>query len=154
MFKRFVLAAAALAISVVSANATVFLARINTTGQVVGTPITPLQLIPGQVIAPFVVPSGGTYIVTFSAECAVDGIGRYLSLDIVIDGISRVPTAGTNDAFCSSDHTPARDNYGFRSLSIPVSLSAGNHTLQIRTSLPIGGAPGASLDDFATIIHN
>jgi hypothetical protein len=145
---------AALMLSATAAQATVLLARINPTGILLPAAPAIVPLSPALPTGSFTVPAAGIYVITFSAECAVAGIGKYMTLEIAVDGIVRSPTIGTNDSFCASDHTLALDNYSFHSISVPVSLSAGAHTLMIRSILPVPGSTQGSLDDYTTIIDN
>jgi hypothetical protein len=85
----------------------------------------------------FSLASAGKKLLTFSSECAVNGLagkyGDYLDLDIVVNGVVVVPTVDA-DPFCSTNGTGGFDSYFRSSITIPVQLKSGTNTVQIRAS--------------------
>jgi hypothetical protein len=154
MLKRLIAAAAALAVTASAAEATIVMTRINATGQTVPSGITNIQIVPGLPATSFTVLTAGTYMVTFTAECAVGGTGNLMNIGIVVDGTYRAPTGLPGGlAFCSSNQTPGIDGWESNTARVPVFLAVGNHTLQIRTQLTVPGTTGW-LDDFVTDVQN
>lgn len=87
-------------------------------------------------------------IVTFSAECAVEGEpADWISVDILVDGVAIGSSTGTSDAFCAADATEtSNDGWVMASMAIQEEFLPGNHTVQVRVQLR-GGAAGWWLGD-------
>lgn len=104
----------------------------------------------------FNITKAGTYVLTFSAECSVDAPAgdnaAWVDLDILIDGVAVAPTSGTSDAFCSANGTLGFDGWAHPSITIPVSLTAANHTLQVQGRLNFG-ATGGWISDISFVLH-
>jgi hypothetical protein len=87
---------------------------------------------------------GGTYVITYTAECAVSAAAgntvTWLNLDIIVDGTALEPTVGTSDAFCTSNGTAGADAWAMAAVSVPIKLAVGTHTLQIRANIQNGVA--------------
>jgi hypothetical protein len=102
----------------------------------------------------FGVGNGQRIVVTFSAECAVRTAANgnhnaWTDIDIrllnaagaVVTTLS--PTAGSGDAFCSSDHTAAFDAWASNSVTaVSGQLPAGNYRVQVRGRLNNGATGG------------
>lgn len=104
----------------------------------------------------FNAPKAATYVLTFSAECSVDAPagnnGAWVDLDILIDGVAVSPTFGSADAFCGANGIAGFDAWIRPSITVPVSLSAGAHTLQVLGRLN-NGATGGWVSDIAMVLH-
>ena len=96
------------------------------------------------------------HVLTFSAECSVDApagnTAAWVDLDIMIDGAAVTPTVGTADAFCGANGTLGFDGWIHPSITIPVRLTAANHTLQIQGRLN-NGATGGWISDISMVLH-
>jgi hypothetical protein len=103
------------------------------------------------------VTTAGTYVLTFSAECSVDApagnSSAWVDLDILLDGAALSPTSGTLDAFCGANGTAGFDGWVRPSISIPVRLTAGAHTIQVQGRLD-AGATGGWISDIAVVLHD
>jgi hypothetical protein len=83
----------------------------------------------------------GKFLISYSAECETEG--SWLSIEILVDGVSISPTTGSSDAFCS-DHNDNDSLDGFTTAHYRVetqSLPLGPHYVQVR-----GTVVGAALD--------
>lgn len=104
----------------------------------------------------FNAPKAAIYVLTFSAECSVDAPagnnGAWVDLDILIDGVAVSPTFGSADAFCGANGIAGFDAWIRPSITVPVSLSAGAHTLQVLGRLN-NGATGGWVSDIAMVLH-
>lgn len=152
---RFAATAVALALSIGSAQATVRAFAINPNTQAIPANLggVTLALAPAVTGVSFNLPAPTRVVVTYTAECAVAGNGLgFVSVEIVVDGVPRAPTAGLDDRFCSSDHTPAADRPAMHSVSVPLGLAAGPHTVRVRATAPVAGA-FAVIDDSTIAVH-
>ncbi len=154
MMKPAAAALAALIATAGTADATVILAKVNMTGHTVTNASPSVQLEPNSTAAIFTAPSAGLYVVSFTGECAVAGTGNLLSIGIFVDEKPLPPAVLPQDIFCASNTTPATDGWSSHAVTAPVTLTKGQHILQIRTQLIGGGATSAWLDDFTTVIQN
>jgi len=107
----------------------------------------------------------GKHVITYSAECAVSAAagnaGTWLNIDIelipnIATGVVQVlaPTAGTSDAFCTSNETAGADGWGTQSITVPTpALPGGNHILRIRANVQNGVAGNSGwLGDTALVV--
>lgn len=100
-------------------------------------------LIPGMVSPLFPNLAGQRFVVTYSAECAVDApagdTASWVDVDIqVLDAGGAVvgtltPTAGTGDAFCAANGTLGFDGWGSYAVTAVggANLPAGNYRVQV-----------------------
>ncbi|HKY90400.1 MAG TPA: hypothetical protein VJM11_05140 [Nevskiaceae bacterium] len=77
-----------------------------------------------------------TVIVSFTAECSIDGASgtaneARVNLDIKVDGNILSPTNGGSDTFCSSNPSEALDGHAMAAINVLAKLPAGRHKLQI-----------------------
>lgn len=149
-----VLLTSVLATVAAPASAKVYNASTYKSAQYFTTP-TELRLIdPGAAVTlPFTAPTKGLYLVTFTAECIVNNTTAYVSLDVVLDGVAQGATAGTDDGFCAADHTAGFDHPTTHSMTIPVSVQAGSHTIRILGSV-LAGPSTAVIDDLTIVVHD
>lgn len=98
-----------------------------------------------------------TYVLTFSAECSVDApagnSSAWVDLDIMVDGVAVAPTASTLDAFCGANGTAGFDGWVRPSISVPLRMTAGAHTIQVQARLD-AGATGGWISDIAVVLHD
>ncbi len=98
----------------------------------------------------------GTYVLTFSAECAVDApvgnTGAWVDLDIVVNGTVVPATAGTSDAFCTANGTWGSDGWVRASITTAVTLVAGSNSLRVLGKFSVG-AVGGWIGNSAFVIH-
>lgn len=153
MFKSLMLAAVATGVAFVSPASAFVVGRTNTNLQTFNNAVLIVSQAPGVVVSSFVLAAPKNIAITYSAECAASGINGYVTIDVVVDGIVRAPTIGLSDRFCSSDQTAALDNAGYTSLTVPVSLAAGLHTVQIRAQT-IGAGVVGNLDDTSLVVQD
>lgn len=153
MLKLLMLTAVATGVAFVNPANAFVLGRTNTSLQAFGNGVFIVAQSPGIFVSSFVLATPSNIAITYSAECAASGINGYVTIDVVVDGIVRAPTVGLSDRFCSSDHTLALDNAGYTSLTVPVSLGAGLHTVQIRAQT-IGGGVVGNLDDTSLVVQD
>jgi len=73
-------------------------------------------------------------VLTFSAECALDGANPifYLDLDIIHNGTALSPTAGNQDAWCTANATAGLDGWIRGSITLVVPAVAGVNTIQVQ----------------------
>ena len=104
----------------------------------------------------FNITKAATYVLTFSAECSVDApagnSSAWIDLDIMIDGVAVTPTAATTDAFCGANGTVGYDGWVRPSITVPIALSVGAHTLQVQGRLD-AGATGGWVSDISMVLH-
>ena len=85
-----------------------------------------------------------TKVLTYSAECAVGAAAgntlTWLELDILLNGVALPPTAGTFDAFCTSNGTADSDGWARQSITLAIPAVAGVNTITIRASIQNGVA--------------
>lgn len=94
------------------------------------------------------VPANARFIVSYTAECAVDSRipGASLNLDIRVvnqatglgGALPPTNTAGEEDAFCTSDGTPGFNSFAMNAVNaVSVNLAPGNYRIEVRASLPL-----------------
>lgn len=108
----------------------------------------------GHTVRAFNRPAGGTYVLTFSAECAVAApasYGSWVDLDIIVNGVVVPPTATGSDAFCSSNG--GWDYWVRASISVPITLQTGYNSVRVRASLHAGATEGW-ISHIAIVIHD
>lgn len=121
---------------------------------------TPTAFVPlaasGATSRTFNIGKAATYVLTFSAECSVDApagnSSAWVDLDILIDGVAVAPTATTADAFCGANGVAGFDAWVRPSITVPVTLSVGSHTLQVQGRLN-AGATGGWISDISMVLH-
>jgi hypothetical protein len=100
--------------------------------------------------------TAAVYVLTFSGECSVDApagnSSAWVDLDILVDGVAAAPTAGTFDAFCGANGTLGFDNWVRPSITVPVRLTVGAHTIQVQGRLN-SGATGGWVSDISVVLH-
>jgi hypothetical protein len=77
-----------------------------------------------------------TVIVSFSAECSIDGASgtaneARVNIDIKVDGVILSPTNGGTDTFCSSNPSEALDGHAMSAINVLAKVPAGRHKVQI-----------------------
>ncbi|HEY5808780.1 MAG TPA: hypothetical protein VIT67_12470 [Povalibacter sp.] len=96
-------------------------------------------------------------VLTYSAECAVSApagnAGVWLDLDLIVNGVPIAPTAGNQDAFCSSNGTAALDGWTRASITVFFTGKTGANTVRIQ-SRGNGGATSVWLGDSSLVIHD
>jgi hypothetical protein len=103
-------------------------------------------------------------VITYSAECAVVALPadapstvvlRWMTVDILVDGVAISPTSGIGDAFCGATVSSPTlfEGYVRPSVSTTTVLSAGTHIIQVRAALGNGGG-GWWLGDSALVVNN
>jgi len=111
----------------------------------------------GATIVNFKLPAPGKKVLTFSAECAVDaGAGNgtaWVDIDIIVNGVTVPVTAGSADAFCTSDEEPGFSHWTRPSITVQVNGFAGVNNVRILAK-GNNGATGLWLGDSALIIHD
>lgn len=151
-FARFAaVAAAALVLATGAAESKTLKAYTNTNGQAFTGAGGVVQVASGVTSFTFSAPKDGIYVIHYTADCKVADAGRYMTLAVVVNGAERSPTAGLDDGFCASNHTAAADLPAMHSVSVPVTLTAGTHTVLIRAAFPLGG-PGGTLGNSSTLV--
>jgi len=110
--------------------------------------------IPGMTTPFFANPLNGRFVVIFSAECAVNAAAgssmAWSDVDIVLLNAAGAvvqtlaPTAGSLDAFCSSNGTAGFDGWSANSVMgvAGPGLAAGNYRVQVRARLNNGATGG------------
>lgn len=102
-------------------------------------------------------PLAGTYILTYSAECAVRAPAAnneaYLDLDILVNNVAMKPTVGTEDAFCAANGTSIFDGWARNSITVAVPLVAGSNRVQIKAKI-WAGATGGWIGDSSLVVHD
>lgn len=111
----------------------------------------------GATIITFNAKKAGTYVLTYSAECSADNGANtnagWVDIDIKINGVTVAPTVGTSDAFCSPDTVVGTTGWVRPSITVPVTLLAGNNTVQILGNTSFGVTTGW-LGDTSLVIHD
>lgn len=96
-------------------------------------------------------------IVNYSAECAVaapaGNTGAWLDIDLIVNGSTLAPTAGNQDAFCSSNGTVGADGWTRSSISIFFNGVTGLNTIRIQAR-GNGGATSVWLGDSSLVVHD
>jgi hypothetical protein len=114
----------------------------STTGQDV--PLTDA----GATVLAFSLTAKSKIMFTYSAECA--STAGYGSIQIIVDNVAIAPTAGTDDAFCTSSE------WVTASKSVVKTLNAGAHSVRIQATA-VGGDGTTKyirLDDANLIIQD
>jgi len=122
-----------------------------------------LQIVPGTTTALFANPANQRFIVTFSAECAVNAPAgnsiAWTDVDIVVLRNNVVvstlqPTVGPNGAFCAANGTAGFDGWESNSITAVggAGLPAGFYQVQVRARLN-GGATGGWFGERATVVY-
>ena len=85
----------------------------------------------------FNVGRSGHGVITFSAECSVEGdVADWVSIDIIVNGSTIGQSDNTDDAFCSGNETATDDDgWVVASMTVPYEFSPGNVDLQVRVTL-------------------
>jgi hypothetical protein len=119
--------------------------------------------VPGMTSASFFNAAGRRFIATFASECAVDApagnTSAWTDVDIVVlrpDGSTAAtlpPTAGSGDAFCSSNGTQGFDGWETNSVTAVggTNLPAGTYRVLVRARLN-GGATGGWFGERALVV--
>lgn len=102
-------------------------------------------------------------VITFNAECAVDGNAfDYIDIDIIVNlagptGDTVVPPSNGDNAFCSGNDTASDFIYGAGdgwvsavTQATMVLPEAGNHTVRVRVN---GNLTVSRLDDMSLIVQ-
>jgi hypothetical protein len=120
-------------------------------------------IVPGTVTPAFANLVGQRFLVTFSAECAVNAPAgnntAWLDVDIVVRNAAGAivatlaPTVGAGDAFCSSNGTPGFDGWATQSITAVggAGLPAGVYSVAVRARLN-NGATGGWLGERSTVV--
>lgn len=99
----------------------------------------------------------GRYVLTYSAECAVDApagdTSSWVDIDIEVNGTVVRPTLGTQDAFCSANGTLGFDGWVRASVTTTVDLLAGANTVRVLGKYQFN-ATGGWLGDSAIVVHD
>jgi hypothetical protein len=133
--------AGVLALVAVEAMADVVLARTrpnNFTFTGPGPVLVPLNAA-GATTANF--NGSGGFTIMYTAECSNDaaGTGSWVSLQISVDNVDLAPSAGTSDAFCTSNGVGGHDGWVSAAMNVRTgNLSSGQHTVRVRAST-VGG---------------
>lgn len=157
--------AVAASLAPAGAQAAVLASTNNVNPQLAGPGVLPLDLSNAGGSQPqltFNVAAPTNVIVSFDAECSVAGPGfnAYANIDIQVDAaplgggfVSILPTAGPDDAFCSTNGTPADDGRINPSRSVVTRVPAG--VSAVRVLLNTVGGPGPSrIDDLSLIVSD
>ncbi len=118
----------------VSAKVLVGLTRSNNFTYTVDNTPVPLNDT-GSTSVAFVAKKTAVHSLTYSAECSADNGAAtnagWVHLDIEVNGVVVAPTVGSSDAFCSPDNVAGSSGWVRPSITIPVSLVAGNNTVRV-----------------------
>jgi hypothetical protein len=122
-----------------------------------------VPVLPGMTSALFANAAGQRFVVTFSAECAVNAPAgnttAWTDVDIhVLNAFGAIvatlaPTAGNQGAFCSSDGSLGLSGWGAHSVTAigGTNLPGGNYRVQVRARLN-NGATQASYGERTLIV--
>lgn len=117
---------------------------------------TPLPLNTGATSLVFRAAKAGTFVLTFSAECAADNgtssTSGWVDVDVEVNGVVVSPTVGSSDAFCSPNGTVGHDGWVRASISVPVNLVAGSNTVRVLGGL--NGLTSGWIGDTAIVVHD
>ena len=156
-FSRQLLTIAALSLLASAASAKVIVSATRATNFTFSASATAIPLNSGGATTlSFNANKAGVYVLTYSAECSADNGANtnagWVDVDVVINGVTVSPTAGTADAFCSADGFAGSSGWVRPSITVPINLVAGANTVQIRGNLT---APVTSgwLGDSSLVIH-
>jgi hypothetical protein len=98
--------------------------------------------------------SAKQWILTYSAECATGGASNgWVDLEIYVNQSLVAPTAGDNDAFCSTNHTSATDGFVRASITVVIQGIAGTNRVQINAHRNLG-ATTIHIGDSALVVHD
>jgi hypothetical protein len=119
-----------------------------------GTALVPLNAA-NQTGIIFNSPSAGRKVLTFSAECAVDGgATAWLDLDVIVNGVAVSPTIGNSDAFCSgAGSTSSNDGWVRPSITVVIPVVGGNNSVRIQAR-PNNGATSVWIGDSSLVVHD
>lgn len=104
-------------------------------------------ILPGATTAAFALAAGERFVVTFSAECAVNAPGGNFTANTDVEivvlpvMVTLTPTAGNADIFCSANGTAGFDGHARNSITVVGGgLPAGAYQVQVRarTNGPFG----------------
>ena len=118
---------------------------------------TPTALVPltstAETSVAFTLAAPGPRVLTFSAECAIDGDAfAYLDLDILHNGTALSPTAGAQEAWCSGNGTAPLDAWVRGSITLVVSGVAGVNTIQVQARRNNTNTTGW-IGDISLVLH-
>ncbi|MFO1338809.1 MAG: hypothetical protein U1F53_11335 [Burkholderiaceae bacterium] len=117
-----------------SAKVLVGLTRSNNFTYTVDNTPVPLN-DSGSTSVVFAAKKAAVYALTYSAECSADNgadtNAGWVHLDIEVNGVVVAPTVGSSDAFCSPDNVAGTSGWVRPSITIPVTLAAGNNTVRV-----------------------
>jgi hypothetical protein len=120
---------------------------------------SPTVLVPinsGATVLSFTLTAPDVIVVTFSAECSVNApagnSGAWVDIDLRLDGVAIVPTAGTSDAFCGADGVSGFGHWTRVSITTAVSVPAGTHTISVLGRLNFG-ATGGLISDSSLVLE-
>ena len=130
MLRPLAVATALLASSSALAEAKV---RLSLTNQTLETEILYSAVVPailtdaGATVGTFRLPAAGRVIITYTAECRLYDLGSYVTVNILIDGVSIKPTSPGDDGvrFCTSN------SYDTHSITVTKALKAGTHKIRV-----------------------
>lgn len=153
--------AAALAVAAVGAAQAHTLAAVTAVGNYIFNAGVPV--LPGMTTPLFANGAGQRFIVTFSAECAVNAPAgshiAYTDVDIVVLNAAGAvvqtlpPTAGNLGAFCAANGTVGVDGWHANSVTAigGAGLPVGNYRVQVRARLN-NGATQASYGERSLVV--
>ncbi len=145
------------------ASAAVIVAQTAVGNVIITLPIT-TAFVPGVTTGPFAFGPGQRFIVTFTAECAVNAPAgnttAWTDVDLQVYDASNAlvvtlsPTSGNADAFCSADGSAGLS--GWRSSSVtavgPSNLAPGVYRIAVRARLN-NGATQASYGERSIVVY-
>lgn len=131
-----------LAFSASQANADV-LNSVSNPGNFLNN-LTTTQLVPlvstGLNYMYFYVPVAGLTSISYNAECNAKAAsaGSWVGIEVLVDGVVRAPSSSFK-AFCTSSAGNVF-TWGSATSTVTPSLTVGWHYVQVRASMPVGGA--------------
>lgn len=158
---RRIAAAGAVAIAAVGSAQAHSIAAVTAVGNFIFAAGTPI--LPGMTTPLFGNLAGQRFIVTFTAECAVNAAAgnttAWTDVDIVVLNAAGAvvatlsPTVGTLGAMCSSDGSAGLSGWGSYSITAVggIGLAAGNYRVQVIARLN-NGATQASYGERALVV--
>jgi hypothetical protein len=149
------LSAALLIATSLPASAEVLATAVNRSAQT-GTVTAALKLTGGGATSVgFNMPAAGRFQIAFSSECAAARAGNtpfeYVSIDILVDGVSHPATITNDDAWCSADATAAIDGWQHPAIVVAGRAAAGAHAVRV-TVTPAGGVGLAYFIDDTSLV--
>lgn len=101
-------------------------------------------------------PKAGLYVLTYSAECAVDAptdnANAWVDIDIQVNGVGLAPTDRDTDTFCGADGVAGFSNFAHPSVTVIAPLNAGSNVVRVLGKFH-GGATGGWISDSALVVH-